>query len=264
MTSNDVAEAVAAGRTEEGLLAQLTSVVRALRRDRDGYQAEVERLRFKRDLTAELVHYRSALTQIRAELKGAPPGCSIDFLREASNSVLKMVDAALSAAPAQPEGAAERPVTGKQHEGDCWDAQEEIDRLRAALAGVIRIADRKTPEFDAAREALAGAPASQQSETSGVVHVEVTGGQEFFEKADGATHVRASTSEVALPKTAESTASPVHLLQHRLDVINEIACYVSEEDTSARYEGLIEIGKLARGEPSAWDRSAPKAGERQA
>jgi hypothetical protein len=32
----------------------------------------------------------------------------------------------------------------------------ERDGLRAALAGVIRVADRKTDEFDAAREALKG------------------------------------------------------------------------------------------------------------
>lgn len=51
-------------------------------------------------------------------------------------------------------------------------------------------------------------------------------------------------------------------LEHRLETINEIACYVSEEDTSARYEGLVEIGKLARGEPSAWDRRAVKSGAR--
>jgi hypothetical protein len=30
----------------------------------------------------------------------------------------------------------------------------EVERLRAALRGVIRIADRKTVEFDAARAAL--------------------------------------------------------------------------------------------------------------
>lgn len=34
------------------------------------------------------------------------------------------------------------------------EAKAEIERLRAALEGVIRVADRKTVEFDAARAAL--------------------------------------------------------------------------------------------------------------
>lgn len=34
------------------------------------------------------------------------------------------------------------------------DAALEIERLRAALRGVIRVADRETVEFDAARQAL--------------------------------------------------------------------------------------------------------------
>ncbi len=33
-----------------------------------------------------------------------------------------------------------------------------------------------------------------------------------------------------------------------LERINEVACYASEEDTSAQAEALLMIGKLARGE----------------
>lgn len=62
-----------------------------------------------------------------------------------------------------------------------------------------------------------------------------------------------------LPCERVYDAAAVELL---LETINQIACYVSEEDTSARYEGLQEIGRLVRGEPSTWLRpraSSPSA-----
>lgn len=37
-------------------------------------------------------------------------------------------------------------------------------------------------------------------------------------------------------------------LRKVLNRINEAACYASEEDTSKRYEALLLIGQLARGE----------------
>lgn len=39
--------------------------------------------------------------------------------------------------------------------GELTAANKRIEKLTAALSGVIAVADRKTKEFDAAREALA-------------------------------------------------------------------------------------------------------------
>jgi uncharacterized small protein (DUF1192 family) len=48
---------------------------------------------------------------------------------------------------------------GQQEDADTITAlRAEVERLRAALRGVIRIADRKTVEFDAARAALTQEP----------------------------------------------------------------------------------------------------------
>lgn len=57
----------------------------------------------------------------------------------------------------------------------------------------------------------------------------------------------------------EELLAEVAELKMRLNRINDIACYVSEENTEARYAGLLEIGKLARGEPSAFTRPAPNS-----
>ncbi len=38
------------------------------------------------------------------------------------------------------------------------------------------------------------------------------------------------------------------VLKRRLERINVIACYASEEDTGSREQALLEIGKIARGE----------------
>lgn len=45
-------------------------------------------------------------------------------------------------------------------------------------------------------------------------------------------------------------AEEISRLRARLDQINMLACYASEEDTSAQPAALLEIGKLARGEPT--------------
>jgi hypothetical protein len=40
-------------------------------------------------------------------------------------------------------------------------------------------------------------------------------------------------------------------LENRMLRIHLLACYCTEEDTSARYQCLLEIGKIARGEVSS-------------
>lgn len=48
-------------------------------------------------------------------------------------------------------------------------------------------------------------------------------------------------------------AELVRELLKRLGQINTFACYASEENTAARAEALLQIGKLARGEEApAW------------
>lgn len=44
----------------------------------------------------------------------------------------------------------------------------------------------------------------------------------------------------------------IETMEERLKAINLVACYVTEEATEERHAGLIEIGKLARGEPCAF------------
>lgn len=45
-------------------------------------------------------------------------------------------------------------------------------------------------------------------------------------------------------------AEEISRLRARLDRINMLACYASEEDTGAQPAALLEIGKIARGEQS--------------
>jgi hypothetical protein len=48
--------------------------------------------------------------------------------------------------------------------------------------------------------------------------------------------------------TSSIVGADLKWLLARLDKINMLACYATEEDTDARYAALIEIGKMARGE----------------
>lgn len=45
-----------------------------------------------------------------------------------------------------------------------------------------------------------------------------------------------------------TAADEIEQLKARLEQISALACYASEENTAARSEALLEIGKLARGE----------------
>lgn len=63
-------------------------------------------------------------------------------------------------------------------------------------------------------------------------HVETT--------CDGATPVRASTAEVVLPKTAESTASPVH--PRAIDLLNEMVnlAEIGDADDDESWHAVLE------------------------
>lgn len=81
---------------------------------------------------------------------------------------------------------------------------------------------------------------------------------EYLELMRGLTAMSAGQvavlGEWTFQDIARQAYATIERLQSRLDQINALACYASEENTTARSDALLEIGKLARGE---WVREWP-------